>query len=71
MHENDEIICWCSNVTRGDILKAMDEGARTIDDIKKMTGACTVCNCKEMNPKHICCKGDIRRVMGEYLRASS
>jgi NAD(P)H-nitrite reductase large subunit len=67
MQDKDEIICWCSNVTRADIENAMDEGAKTLDDIKEMTGACTICKCKEMNPKHRCCKGDIRHVMAEYL----
>ena len=52
MSNKDEIICYCSNVTRGEIEKAMDNGAKNLDDIKEITGACTLCNCKEMNPKH-------------------
>ena len=48
---NDEIICYCSHVTRQDILDAMDRGARTLADIRKMTGACSIGNCQEMNPK--------------------
>lgn len=70
MSNENEIICWCSNVTRGDIEKAMNLGAKTIEDIKEATGACTICNCKEMNPKQRCCKGDIRRVMAEYHKVN-
>lgn len=47
---SDEMVCWCSSVTRGDILAALDQGARTLDDIKRMTGACTIDRCKELNP---------------------
>lgn len=65
----DEIICWCSNVSRGQIYAAMADGARTLRDIKQRTGACTLCQCAERNPKGTCCGGDILRVMREYLEA--
>ncbi len=48
---NDEIICYCSNVTKKEIILALDNGAKTLSDIKKVTGACTKGLCKEMNPK--------------------
>lgn len=35
--KNEEIICYCSNVTKGQIIKAMEQGARTLNDIRKMT----------------------------------
>ena len=44
------MVCWCSSVTRSDILVALNQGARTLDDIKSMTGACTLDRCKELNP---------------------
>ena len=40
--KNEEIICYCSNVTKGQIIKAMEQGAKTLNDIRKMTGACTL-----------------------------
>ena len=36
--KNEEIICYCSNVTKAQIIKAMEQGARTLNDIRKMTG---------------------------------
>ncbi|MGL5330128.1 MAG: (2Fe-2S)-binding protein [Peptostreptococcaceae bacterium] len=39
----DRIICRCKNVSYIDIRKAMIQGARTIDEIKEMTGAATGC----------------------------
>ena len=38
--ENNELICYCDNVTKGEIIAAMDQGAKTLADIKRMTGAC-------------------------------
>ena len=39
----DRIICRCKNVSYVDIRKAMIQGARTLDEIKEMTGAGTGC----------------------------
>ena len=41
----------CCNVTKDQIIKAMEQGARTLNDIRKMTGACTLHRCKELSPK--------------------
>lgn len=46
-----KIICYCSNVSEEEIVHAIDNGAKNLSDIKKMTGACTLGNCKEMHPK--------------------
>lgn len=56
---NDDIIkappettvCWCSKVSKGTILKAMKEGARTLDDIRRLTGASTIGRCQELSPR--------------------
>ncbi|MGL5693213.1 MAG: (2Fe-2S)-binding protein [Peptostreptococcaceae bacterium] len=39
----NRIICHCKNVSYIDIRKAMIQGARTLDEIKEMTGAATGC----------------------------
>lgn len=39
----DKIICSCKQVTFSDIRKAMASGARSVEDIKEMTGAGTGC----------------------------
>lgn len=39
----DKIICKCKNVSYIDIRKAMINGARTVDEIKEITGAGTGC----------------------------
>jgi nitrite reductase (NADH) large subunit len=34
-------ICQCENVTKGAILRAIRGGARSLDDIRAATGACS------------------------------
>lgn len=58
----DRIICHCKQVSYIDIRKAMIQGARTLDEIKEMTGASTGCGrCAEEIEKilaSVCgCKG--------------
>lgn len=48
---DDELVCFCSGVTAGEIRQAKLAGAQTIDDIRLKTGACTLGRCKELNPK--------------------
>ncbi len=66
--EMHELVCYCDNVTKAQIIEAMEQGARTLSDIRKMTGACTSCKCEENNPKKRCCSQDIAEVMTEYLK---
>ena len=49
--KDDEMICYCSNVTRGQIIEALENGAENLNDIKKMTGACTLRECKTLSPR--------------------
>lgn len=69
--DNDQIICYCSHVTKGQIIEAVQNGARTLDDIRQATSACTLSNCKTMNPKKRCCSFDIKAILNETAHASS
>ncbi len=51
MIADQELVCFCSQVTVGHIRQAMREGARTLDDIRCTTGACTLGRCKELSPR--------------------
>jgi NAD(P)H-nitrite reductase large subunit len=46
-----EVVCYCSNVTKGRITAAIQEGAKSLEDIKIVTGACAVGKCKELSPR--------------------
>ncbi len=47
----NEVACYCSNVSKGQILEAIWAGARSLQDIKAMTGACIIGRCKELSPR--------------------
>lgn len=48
--EKNKVICYCSGTTKGEIIDAMEKGAKNLKDIQNMTGACTLHQCKEHNP---------------------
>ncbi len=55
----NETVCWCSSVSKQSILKAIQIGAKNMDDIRRMTGACTVGRCKDVSPRSRCCSKEI------------
>ena len=59
----DEIICYCKQVTKSEILKAVQNGAKTLKDIHETTGACYGNNCKELNPSGKCCSSAINALL--------
>lgn len=46
-----ETVCYCSQVTKADILRAKENGARILAEIKVATGACIQGRCKETSPR--------------------
>lgn len=56
----DEIVCWCSNVSKQSILHAIQNGARSMDDIRRVTDACKVGRCKDLSPRGRCCSIEIQ-----------
>ena len=61
----NEIICYCSNVSKGKILEAIANGAKSLQDIRNMTGACTLGKCKELSPTKKCCSSNIIKILKE------
>jgi len=62
----DEIVCYCQKVTKGEIVKAMYEGASTMEEVMKKTKAGIGGRCKELNPRDRCCHPDIEEIMSTY-----
>lgn len=67
--ENHEIVCYCNNVTKGEIVAALENGARTLKDVRLATGACTNGNCAVKSPRKSCCSPIIMEVIKEYVAA--
>lgn len=61
----DRIVCFCKNVTESTIMKAIENGARNINDLEWSTGACTGNKCAELNPSRICCKDELIKLLGD------
>ena len=36
---DDTLVCRCGEITRGEVLEAIQEGARSVDEVKRMTRA--------------------------------
>ena len=63
---DDEIVCYCRNVNKKTIVAAIEEGQTSLTQIKEATSACTMGNCKELNPSGKCCSGDIQELINLY-----
>lgn len=61
-------ICYCSNLTRGEIKNAVKNGCRTISEVQEFTSKNITGNCKEKNPLGQCCKNsflfEIEKALG-------
>lgn len=55
----DRIICACMYISYEDIKKAIQEGAKTLEDIKEATEAGTICGM---------CEDEIQEVIDELLK---
>lgn len=63
-----ETVCYCKNVSKMQVLSAITvEGAKSLEDIKRITGACTGKDCATMNPSGKCCSEDIQEILDLYL----
>ncbi|MGL5652199.1 MAG: (2Fe-2S)-binding protein [Paraclostridium sp.] len=61
-----EYVCYCNHVTEGDIQDAIAQGAKTVQEVIKITGAMKNSNCAVNNPKGTCCYSDIVYVFNKY-----
>jgi NAD(P)H-nitrite reductase large subunit len=63
LRKDEQKICYCGNVSREQIVRAIRGGAKSLEQIQKATGAGVGKRCKELNPKGICCIPDIVEVL--------
>lgn len=68
--KNEEIVCYCSRVTKAQILDALNNGTKTLNDVRKMTGACTLGKCKELSPTGKCCSPEIVDIIEQYQKGN-
>ncbi len=64
-------ICYCSQVTEEEILSTIRQGAKTLEDIQRMTGAGSKGFCLTENPSGRCCHREIEKILKSARGASS
>ncbi|SCZ78737.1 Csac_0668 family 2Fe-2S cluster-binding (seleno)protein [Acidaminobacter hydrogenoformans] len=63
---NPRYACYCSHVTVEDVMDAViHQGARTVSEVNRLTGAMKNANCKLNNPLGVCCHGVIQDVIDQ------
>ncbi len=58
-----DLICYCCDVDKQTIVKAIENGSRTLKEIKSMTTACTGNECTSVNPNKRCCSKEISQLI--------
>lgn len=53
----DKVVCTCLNITNGMIKEAVENGAKTLEEVQEVTGAGTVCGV---------CLDDIQHLIDEF-----
>ena len=56
----EKIVCNCYSITNGTIKEAVDNGARTLEEVQEATGAGTACGA---------CLDDIQHLVDEFVAA--
>ncbi|MEF9952691.1 MAG: (2Fe-2S)-binding protein [Clostridium sp.] len=63
-----EYVCYCNKVTEEDIKISVENGAKTIQEVIKNTGAMVNANCSVNNPSGVCCYPDMLFVFNKYKK---
>lgn len=67
--ESDSVpICYCSNITRGEVKEAVKNGCKSIDDIQNYTKKDLTGLCEERNPLGKCCRNVFLRTISDSLK---
>lgn len=64
-----QTVCYCNNVSKEEIVRAIAKGAETLEEITRLTGAGKGTECAKKNPSGRCCCTDIQALVEAYLPA--
>jgi len=67
----EELICYCKQITKNEVIKAIENGAINLREVQETTNACTGNQCEELNPKGVCCEEDINELLPTKPRSCS
>jgi bacterioferritin-associated ferredoxin len=60
-------LCYCKQVTEEDVIKAINNGAKTFDEVKQATGIGGGGQCKITNPAGRCCSRNYKPFIEKEL----
>jgi len=63
---NETLVCFCSQVDKGTVVSAIQNGAADVKTIQDQTQAGVGGRCKELNPRGRCCHPDINELLEIY-----
>ena len=58
-----QTVCYCNNVSKEAIVRAIAKGAATLEEITRLTGAGKGTECAKKNPSGRCCCTDIQALV--------
>ncbi len=61
-------LCYCKQVTEEDVIRAIENGATTFDEVRRATGIGGGGQCKITNPAGRCCSRNYRPFIENELR---
>ena len=64
-----QTVCYCNNVSKEEIVRAIAKGAETLEEITRLTGAGKGTECATKNPSGRCCCTDIQALVEGCLPA--
>lgn len=66
---NPKYVCYCSKVTEEQVRAAvMNEGAKSVQEVTKLTGAMEHCDCVHNNPLGKCCHLIIQEAIDKAMK---
>jgi bacterioferritin-associated ferredoxin len=66
--ESPRPLCYCKQVTEEDVIRAIEKGAKTFDEVKQATGIGGGGQCKITNPAGRCCSRNYKPFIENELR---
>ncbi len=63
---SETLVCFCSQVDKGIVVSAIQNGASDVKTIQEQTKAGVGGRCKELNPRGRCCHPDIKELLEIY-----
>jgi NAD(P)H-nitrite reductase large subunit len=60
---DSDLIYYCCDIDKKTIVEAIQNGSRTLKEIKITTKACTGDECATLNPNKRCCSKEIKQLI--------